>query len=371
MRKEYAQWLFLRPAFHVADALDGMTLQGVRRQAVAGAGGKRRNAPFGYDAGSKGNIARQGGMHSFLYCTLGVRMHKTTVVFGLMCVVLAAIVGRIVFRIAAEEQVSVGVEGGSSIVLGLPGIEPKENRSTLSASSALLFHTDSKTIMFQENAFERRPLASITKLMTAMVALDHGMNWNAEANILPSEYGVGGELILHPGETVSMRDLFVASLLGSANNATTAYVRQLNIPYDEFVREMNRKAIALGLEQTEFIDVTGLSPDNLSTAYEIAILAHHAFSNYPDIAAATSQREYSFTMRGSGREHTIRNTNKLVHAGHMEVAGSKTGFLYEAGYCLVVQGAGAYADRVAVILNDISEEAQFADIQKLLTMQIK
>lgn len=298
-------------------------------------------------------------------------MHKTTLIFSCICIVLASVVGLVVSHLVREDSVSVGVEGGSSIVLGLPGIEPKEQRSTMTATSAILFDTENKTILFQEKAFERRPLASITKLMTAMIALDHGMDWNKEANILPEEYGVGGELILHPGEAASMRDLFAASLLGSANNATMAYVRQLGIPQDEFIREMNRKAIALGLEQTEFADVTGLSPENVSTAYEIAILAHHAFSEYSDIARTSSQKEYVFSMRGSGREHTIRNTNKLIQAGHMEATGSKTGFLYEAGYCLVMQGANQYADRIAVVLNDISEEAQFIDIQKLLTMQIK
>lgn len=298
-------------------------------------------------------------------------MHKATLIFSCICAVLAVVVGFVVYRLVLESNVSVGVEGGSSIRLGLPGIEPKEGRSTLASTSAILFDADTKTIVFQENAFERRPLASITKIMTAMVALDHGIAWEQEANILPSEYGVGGELILHPGETVTMRDLFAASLLGSANNATAAYVRQLGISQEMFVQEMNRKAIALGLEQTEFTDVTGLSPENISTAYEIAILANYAFANYPDISDITSKKEYAFAVRGSNREHTIRNTNKLVQAGHMEVVGSKTGFLYEAGYCLVVQGAGKYANRVAVVLNDISEEAQFIDIQKLLTMQIK
>ncbi|MEK7500004.1 MAG: hypothetical protein AAB649_05365, partial [Patescibacteria group bacterium] len=237
--------------------------------------------------------------------------------------------------------------------------------------STILFNTETNTIMFQRNAFERRPLASITKLMTAMVAMDHGITWNKEANILPQEYGAGGELLLHPGETVSMKDLFTASLLGSANNATLAYVRQLGIPEEEFIQEMNRKAIMLHLEQTEFFDVTGLNPKNVSTAYEIAVLAHHAFANYPEISSATSQKEYSFAVRGSNREHTIHNTNKLISENNLQTSGSKTGFLYEAGYCLVTQGAGIYKDRIAVVMNEMSEDAQFAEINQLLKMQVK
>jgi D-alanyl-D-alanine endopeptidase (penicillin-binding protein 7) len=168
-----------------------------------------------------------------------------------------------------------------------------------------------------------------------------------------------------------MKDLFNASLLGSANNATLAYVRQLGITQEAFVQEMNRKAITLGLEQTEFTDVTGLSPENVSTAYEIAIMAHHAFTNYPEISQATSQKEYAFTVRGTAREHTIKNTNKMVQEGSLEVIGSKTGFLYEAGYCLVIEGAGKYKGIVAVVMDTPSEDAQFVEIDRLLKMQRK
>jgi D-alanyl-D-alanine endopeptidase (penicillin-binding protein 7) len=298
-------------------------------------------------------------------------MHKSTIFFGGICLLLAFVVGAVVSKIIQESHITLPLSGGSSVVLGLPGEALPEQTGIFSASSALLFNADTQTILFQQNAFERRPLASITKLMTAMVALDHGILWDKEANILPQEYGVGGELLLHPGETVNMRDLFTASLLGSANNATRAYVRQLNMTEKEFVQAMNRKAIELKLEQTEFHDVTGLDPKNISTAYEVAILANYAFTHYPDIAKATSQREYSFTVRGSGREHTIHNTNKPVRDGEMEVMGTKTGFLYEAGYCLVVQGTGKQSGKVAVIMNDISENAQFAEIRRLLTMQVK
>lgn len=298
-------------------------------------------------------------------------MHKATVLLATFSIFLAFGIGLVVSKLIQESHITIPLSGGSSVVLGLAhgGEEPQDG--TFRAESALLFNTATNTIMFQQNAFKRMPLASITKLMTAMVALDHGMDMNKEVNILPEEYGPGGQLVLHAGETVTMRDLFNASLLGSANNATEAYVRQLGIPEEEFVQEMNRKAIALNLEQTEFFDVTGLNPKNVSTAYEVATLAHHAFTKYPEISQATSQKEYSFAIRGSGREHTIHNTNKPVVDGEFEVTGSKTGFLYEAGYCLVVQGAGSQKDRIAVVMNDISEDAQFAEISRLLKMQIK
>ncbi len=299
-------------------------------------------------------------------------MHKATLWFACICIVLATGIGAAVWQLMHMESTSIPLEGGSSILLGLPGSTAKDSSDTsLQAKSALLYSTETNSIVYEHGAFDRRPLASITKLMTAMVALDHGIAWDTEANILPNEYVQGGELILSPGETVTMRDLFNASLLGSANNATLAYVRQLGISKDAFVQEMNRKAIMLGLEQTDFVDVTGLSEKNVSTAYEIALMAHHAFITYPEISPATSQREYTFTVKGTGREHTIKNTNKPVHDGSLEVIGSKTGFLYEAGYCLVVEATGKYKNMIAVVMDTPSEQAQFIEIDRLLKMQRK
>lgn len=297
-------------------------------------------------------------------------MHKSTIILATLCLILAGTTATVTWFLFQHEETraSVPLVGGASVKLGLPGLESESDSQYFTAGSALLLDSHTGSILFQQNAFERKPIASITKLMTAMVALDYGIPWDKQATIQPEEYVQGGQLLLHPGETVTMRDLFTASLLGSANNATLAYVRELGITKDEFVREMNRKAIELGLEQTEFADVTGLDTNNVSTAYEVAVMAKVAFSQYPDIAEATSLKEYPFVVSGTGREHTIRNTNKLVSEENMEVSGSKTGFLYEARYCLVSQGAGEHANRIAVILDSPSDVEHFADVKKLLNM---
>lgn len=300
-------------------------------------------------------------------------MHKATIFLVVICTGLSLALGGVIANIIKASHVSIPLSGGSSIQLGVAddALASQKNSLTFQATSAILFDGGSNQILFQQNAFERRPLASMTKLMTAMVALDHGITWDQQANILPNEYVEGGELVLTPGETVMMKDLFNASLLGSANNATMAYVRQLGMSKDEFVQAMNRKAVELHLEQTEFHDVTGLTSQNVSTAYEVAVMAHYAFTHYSEISKATSQKEYAFTVHGTNRKHTIHNTNKPVQLGEMNVTGSKTGFLYEAGYCLVVEGADALKNRVAVVMNDPSEDAQFAEIKRLLQMQTK
>lgn len=294
-------------------------------------------------------------------------MPKSTLLFSFLAVIFAAITGLVIWQIAASGPVELPAQvEGAVIDLGLAATKPTQQTKKYAARSVLLWDSASQSIRFEQNGFERLPIASITKLMTAMVAIDRGIAWEESGTIDPAEYLQGGRLLLQPGEEASLRDLFAASLLGSANNATLAYVRYLNIPHEEFVQEMNHKAVAIGLEQTYFTDVTGLEKENVSTAYEVARMAEYAFKNYPDIAAITSRAEYPFRFRGSNREHTIRNTNKLISEYGQSYAGSKTGYLYEAQYCLVVQGAGESANLIGVVLGSPSEPDHFNIMQRLL-----
>lgn len=297
-------------------------------------------------------------------------MHKSTIVFALLAALLTGPVAYTAYRLATEpRQVVLGSSSAHNIPLGVP--KGRGETQQFAARSVLLYDTEEQQIKLEQNAFERRPIASLSKIMTAMVALDRGIDWDTPAGILPEEYGPGGNLNLAPGETVSVRDLFNASLLGSANNATRAYVRVLfGLDPKEFVEAMNRKAVELGLEQTHFEDVTGLDPHNVSTAYEVARLAAEAFNEYPEIAQATSQTEYAFVVGGSGREHKIKNTNKLVTDGGMQFSGTKTGYLDEAGWCLVVQGTGNLKRRIAVVLDSPSENDHFSTIKKLIELPV-
>lgn len=289
-------------------------------------------------------------------------MKKSTLFFLVLAMVFTVLTGFMVNRLVQHEGASPTVAGASKAGVAPAGEEPPG----LEAASVMLWDTAKEEIVWQQNAFERRPVASLTKLMTAMVAIDAGMPWEQAATINPDEYGLGGNLLLLPGESVTMRDLFTASLLGSANNATHAYVRALKISEEEFVRRMNRKAIELGLEQTYFTDVTGLKPSTVSTAYEVARMAQVAFQLYPDIARATAQAEYAFTVQGSEREHIIKNTNRLVTDHLLAVTGSKTGYLDDAKYCLVVQGAETTSRLIAVVLGSPSQAVNEQEVYKLL-----
>lgn len=295
-----------------------------------------------------------------------MRIHRSTTIFSVATLILLICLGIVLQHLlpsrvrGALPQVQ-GSQQELAVPYGLSSATKGE--TTFDAKSALIWNTATQEIELQYNGFEPRPVASLTKLMTAMVALDRGIDWDKAASIELQEYVVGGRLLLHPGEKVTMRDLFYASLLGSANNATLAYVRMLGMEEETFVEAMNRKAIDIGLEQTHFVEVTGLDSKNVSTAYEIARLAAYAFAHYPDIRHASSAPEYTFTVLGSGRERTLKNTNKLIVDKGLLADGSKTGYLDEAGYCLVMQEG----NRIGVVLGSSSEQSNFADMQRLFS----
>ncbi len=262
--------------------------------------------------------------------------------------------------IKSEERVN-----QTNFDIGLNDVRTEGNSDVVESASALLWDSEAQVIKYEVNGFERRPIASLTKLMTAMVALDFGVDLDQAMTILPEEYRIGGRLVLAPGESVTMRDLLHASLMGSANNATLALVRGTGVDEAEFIRAMNRKAIELGLEQTEFVELTGLDFHNISTAYEMAKIAESAWRDYPIIAEITSKIKYQYIVGGSGREHTIVNTNNLMVDYGYELAGSKTGYLYEAGFCLAVRKAADH-DLIAIVLGAPSEWDSMSDARTLL-----
>lgn len=202
-------------------------------------------------------------------------------------------------------------------------------------STAVL--TDDGHVWLEAKAPERRQaIASITKLMTALVFLDHNPGWEAEYTISRSDMVEGGKINLFLGETVKVKDLFNASLVASDNGATLSLARSTGLSGTDFITAMNRKARDLGLLQTEFSDPVGLNSDNLSNARDVARLAQAAL-NRQEIAAAAKMSNYSFRT-AQGKEKFLESTDWLLDSsspGALEALGGKTGYTDQAGYCFV------------------------------------
>ena len=201
------------------------------------------------------------------------------------------------------------------------------------AKRAAVLSADGNFFLFSRQADEVQPIASISKLMTALVFVELGPDWEEIYEIGPEDSVAGGRVNLFLGEKLSLKDLFLTSLIASDNGAAKALVNASGLSEEEFVARMNDRARRLGLSRTRFVDPIGLSTGNLSTAREVAFLAREAWL-VPEIRAASASQTYEFTTL-NGREKKIESTDYLLFLEEIEVLGGKTGYTEEAGYCYV------------------------------------
>ncbi len=202
------------------------------------------------------------------------------------------------------------------------------------APSYAVLDADSGEVLAQQNADQVRSIASITKLMTMLVAHDAGVDPEASLAISRDDEVGGGRLRVRDGTVLSVRDLIASTLIASANNAANAVARATGLSKDEFVQRMDDKAKALGLTSTSFVEPTGIQAGNVSTAKEVALLAKTAFD---DSWVAEFDADPTYEVATAAGPHLIKNTNQLMKDDTIEVSGGKTGFTYEAGYSFVTR----------------------------------
>jgi D-alanyl-D-alanine endopeptidase (penicillin-binding protein 7) len=230
----------------------------------------------------------------------------------------------------------------------------------LASQSVLIMDASSGKTLFARNAEIVTPIASITKLMTAMVVLDRGLDMHQTVTI--SEDDVDSLKFtssrLRPGSTLTREQLILLALMSSENRAATALGRTYPGGMPAFVAAMNAKAKTLGMTDSRFNDPSGLSPQNVSSAPDLARLVKAAH-DYPVI------REYSTRDRAQvtvlGRSLNYHNTNSLVRAGDWNIGLQKTGFINEAGRCLVMRARIASQDLVLVLLDSVGKNARITD----------
>lgn len=223
---------------------------------------------------------------------------------------------------------------GPSVPAPTPGNTPAP---TLSASHYIVIDKASGAVLASERADEEWPIASITKLMTAQVAIDEGLEMEETVTIEEEDNVGGAQLWVPAGTTFSMSDLFSAMLIGSANNAAHAIAREVSSR--TFVDEMNARAEDFGLEHTRFVDPTGLDPGNVSTAREVAKFADPVLSleTVRRLTTTASKKIYAISRE---EWRTTKNTNWLLYYPEYDdvwVTGGKTGYLEESGWNLVVR----------------------------------
>ncbi len=235
----------------------------------------------------------------------------------------------------------------------------------LKSSSALVLEQDGAGVLYAKNTDAVVPIASITKLMTAMVALDAQLPLSEMVVITKEDVDrvKGTRSRLHVGAMLTRGDLLRVALMASENRAAAALSRSYPGGRSAFVAAMNRRASELGMWHTEFVDSTGLSSANVSTAENLARLVRAAHG-YPLIREFTTDSQYTVTLF-SGRKLHYSNSNRLVKNPHWEIGLSKTGYISEAGRCLVLQATIMSKPVIIVLLHSWGKLTRIGDANRI------
>lgn len=201
----------------------------------------------------------------------------------------------------------------------------------LRAEAAIAFNPVTGEVLWEENAQDKRPIASITKVMTAVVFLEDSPDLSQVVTVERSDVYAASTTYLRANERVSLDNLLHLTLIASDNAAARVLARVSHGGTASFVERMNEKAIELGLESTTFADPSGLNPANISSAYDLSRLISFAAA---DERIAPIMRTPSYQLTVGRRMLKINNTNKLLAGTGVDVMGGKTGFINKAGYCL-------------------------------------
>ncbi|MYM39291.1 serine hydrolase [Duganella qianjiadongensis] len=230
----------------------------------------------------------------------------------------------------------------------------------LGSQSVLVVEDDTGKVLLEKNSTVQVPIASLTKLMTAMVVLDSKADLDAPISIekidvdtlkhSTSRVPVGAEL--------SRRDVLQLALMSSDNRAAASLARTFPGGPEAFKAAVNAKIRALGMHQTVIEEPTGLSPNNRSTATDLVRMASAA-SAYPEIRRITTDTKDVIKIKG--REVEYHNTNRLVGAKGWDVGLSKTGYTEEAGRCLIMRFKSAGKNATLVLLNAKANSARMMD----------
>jgi D-alanyl-D-alanine endopeptidase (penicillin-binding protein 7) len=235
---------------------------------------------------------------------------------------------------------------------------------TLKSSAAMVLDQQTGAVMFGKNTDAVLPIASITKLMTAMVVLDAKLPMHELVLIGDEDIDTlkGTHSRLRVGTRLTREELLRLALMASENRAAAALSHAYPGGSEAFIAAMNRKAAELGMRDTHFLDPTGLTSANVSTAHDLGKLVAAGY-DYPVIREFTTTNRYDVVI--NGREQTFRNTNRLVQNGSWDIGLSKTGFINEAGRCLVMQAKLAEKDVLIVLLDSWGKYTRIGDANRI------
>jgi serine-type D-Ala-D-Ala endopeptidase (penicillin-binding protein 7) len=235
---------------------------------------------------------------------------------------------------------------------------------SLASASVLVTNQATGEVLLEKNAESVVPIASITKLMTAMVVLDGQQSLSETVRVTEEDIDTlkGSSSRLPVGAELPRDEMLRLALMASENRAASSLARNYPGGFLAFVAAMNRKAAAIGLTDTHFQDGTGLNSNNVSSARDLTKMVAAA-SRYPLIREFSTTAEHEVEVAGRLRRFT--NTNALVRGGEWEIGLSKTGYISEAGRCLVMQAWLHEKPLIIVLLDSVGKFTRIADAQRI------
>ncbi len=256
------------------------------------------------------------------------------------------------------------------IIAALP-VSARAAGPQVEAKSALLMDIETGTVLCEQNAHEALAPASVTKVMTMLLimeAIDSGkIGWDDTVTASEAAAAKGGsQIYLKAGETMSVSDMLKSIAVSSANDCACAMAEHLSGSEEAFVALMNQRAKELGMEDTNFVNCTGLdddpgAKDHKTSAYDIALMSRELMKNHPAIEKYTTI--WMDTVRDGS--FGLANTNKLVRF-YPGATGLKTGFTAQAGYCLSATARRDGLGLIAVVMGCETSKIRFAAAKQLL-----
>lgn len=245
-----------------------------------------------------------------------------------------------------------------------PALNPAKLK--LASANVLVLDAEGDKPIYAKAADEVTPMASITKLMTAMVVLDANqpMDEMLEVDMQDFDYLKGSSSRLRAGALLPRREMLHLALMSSENRAASSLARHYPGGLPAFVSAMNAKAALLGMSNTHYADPTGLSPDNVSTANDLARLVKTAVE-YPVIREFTTTPSQYVQIEGTNQTLGFNNSNPLVKSSNWDIMLQKTGYIREAGKCLVMMANIASKPVVIVLLDSLGRYTRVADAQRV------
>ena len=248
-------------------------------------------------------------------------------------------------------------------------IYAEEIKLVENAKSAILIEASTGKIIFEKNAHEKLPMASMTKMMTLLLIMENIENGNLKWDeiVTASEHAAsmgGSQIFLEPGEEMTVEDLVKGICIGSGNDASVAMAEKIGGTEEKFVIMMNKKAKELGLKNTNFVNACGLDADNhYSSAYDMVIIAKELVK-YKKILEFTGTYE-DYLRKNTPNSFWLVNTNKLVRY-YSGVDGLKTGYTKSAGYCITTTAYKNNMRLISVVMGEPSSKIRNNETISLL-----